>query len=183
MQQPYYIKATLENGVSGGSPIITYKVGVVIHPDPDRESKDACGVGIHLAKTLRAARKYVPVAKEFYFAIPGVILGEDEHKVRCASCKIIKRLTPSDLAQLENDEMTDEEKLKKEIELRERYGQVYETGGLPGKVWFETHLNDYTDEDIANQGIEIFVDNKRRCGFKPVLSRSKTRAVLRAVMA
>jgi len=180
----YYIKATMENGESANSgPTIHYKHGIVVHPNPDRTTNDSCGVGIHLAKSLRNARRYVPDAREFYLAHPGVILGEDETKVRCASCEIIKLLSPTEIAEIERQEETEQERMKREQKMRSCLGQIYVNGGLPGKEWLSQHGNDITQEDIDNQTLEIFRDDKRVCGIKARLNGSKTRKVLKVVTA
>jgi len=111
---PNYYKATLDNGESSSHPAIFYRAGKVVHPNPDRESKSSCGVGIHLAKSIKAAQKYVPKATEIYLAKPCTILGEDSEKVRCDSCRIIKRLSGSDVERLAKEELTAEERRRKE---------------------------------------------------------------------
>jgi hypothetical protein len=185
--EPYYIKATLEKGKSAtegrGMPSIKYKLGIVIHPDPDKVTSSSCGSGIHLAKSLKMAKYYCPNAKEFYLAHPGVILGEDSNKVRCASCEILKRLSETEIREYEKLEESQQEKMKREERLRQRLGSVYENGGLPGKDWLAQHGNDISQEDIDNQILEIFRDNKRVCGIKARLKRTETRKVLKVVTA
>jgi len=81
-RRKYYYKGTLAGGVSGYSPNFVYKLGWNTEPSADFESKEPCGVGIHLAKTIFDADWYVKGAKEFYFAYPDKILGEDDTKIR-----------------------------------------------------------------------------------------------------
>lgn len=93
--QKYYIKATLDGGTSGYDPRFKYKVGFNKHPKPDFESKESCGVGIHLAKNVSIARNYVNKASELYLAtIAGKILGKDRSKVRVDSCNILGQIPP-----------------------------------------------------------------------------------------
>jgi hypothetical protein len=191
----YLIKATMKDGRSYNTPTITYKIGIVSHPNPDRKSADSCGVGIHLAKTLRSAKHFVPKAEEFYFAEPGVILGEDSEKVRCASCRIVRRLTPADIKRLEKIELTKEElirqeeqargeKLQKEAEARRQLGDlVFNTGGLPGKDWLINHSGDVTMEDINSQTLEIFRGDKKVMSIKPVAKRKDARYAIRTALA
>jgi hypothetical protein len=185
MAQKYY-KATLENGVSQNTPTITYKVGKVVHPNPDRESKESCGRGIHLAKFIRAAREFVPKAREFYIAKPGAILGEDDKKVRCDSCRIIRRLSDDEVKYLSEQELTTEEKHRKELEveaeMRKLYGTVYNTGGLPGKNWFQKHCTDITMEDINNQTLEIHRDGKKVMALKPTMKRADVRFAIKTAL-
>lgn len=191
----YLIKATMKDGRSYNTPTITYKKGIVAHPNPDRKSKDSCGVGIHLAKTLRVANLFVPRAEEFYFAEPGVILGEDSEKVRCASCRIIRRLTPSDIKRLERKERTREEllrleeqarkdKLQKEAETRRQLGNlVFDTGGLPGKDWLINHSGNITLQDINEQTLEIYRDDKKVMGIKPTMKRKDAKYAIKTALA
>jgi len=190
-----YIKATLKNGTSYNTPTITYEPGIIVHPNPDRKSKNSCGVGIHLAKSLRSSKHFVPKAEEFYFAEPGVILGEDSEKVRCASCRIVRRLTPADIKRLEKRELTKEEllrqeeqarkeKLEKEAEIRKQLGDlVFTTGGLPGRDWLTDHSGDITMEDINNQTLEIYRNDKKVMSIKPMVKKKHARYAIRTALA
>ena len=63
------------------------------HPNPNRESKDACGVGFHVGKTLYGAGKYCKPEAIFEIHYLKVrVLGEDEHKVRVSKLKVVKEL-------------------------------------------------------------------------------------------
>jgi hypothetical protein len=171
----YYYKATLKNGVSVREPKIIYRIGLIVHTNPDRSSKEACGVGIHLAKTLCAARKYVPRAEEFYLAEAGVILGEDEDKIRCASCKIIKQLTNRQLRHIEFEEKTEEEKSK----MRERMRKGF-TEPLCGNDWFNKHWNDITQEEIEEQRL-IVKTERGEISLSPIVSKRDIRQVLATI--
>jgi len=129
MTQEIYYKATRANGVSGRDPLFIYHIGINIHPNPDRKNTAACGIGIHLAKTIDIAKKYVPGWKEIYEAKAGVILGEDKEKVRCASCQLTRLISSPKI------------KFPKRPCLCEE--------------WFNKHYLDITSEDIAKQTLEI----------------------------
>ncbi len=91
-----YYKATRVSGFSFYDPKFQYHIGQNVHPAPDKTTKEVCGEGIHLAKTLEALKKLQPNYQEIYEASPGVILAEDDDKLRCASCLIIKKLEPKE---------------------------------------------------------------------------------------
>lgn len=146
--QKYYYKATLDNGVSRSDSTFIYKLGLNTHPKPDKLSKESCGVGIHLAKTISIAKRYVPEATEFYLAKAGVILGEDENKIRCSSCILVRKLSQKAVNRaLDIEALQDEQKKK--------LGSLLNTGGLCGKDWLLKHMCDVTEEDINNLKIEV----------------------------
>ncbi len=165
MNQRYYFKATKEGGISGADANFVYTLGQNIHPDPDRKSKSACGTGIHLAKTLVVAKKYVPKATEYYLAEAGVILGEDDDKVRCASCVLVRQLTKVQVKRILKRAQTvieeERRKVKQEIERCNRLGRFANTGGLCGLPWLESHFFDHTQEEIDNLSIVIFKDDRK----------------------
>lgn len=140
----YYIKATKVDGVSGRDPSYRYTLGQNVHPAPDRKSHEACGEGIHLAKTLEMAKRYVPLAKEFYVAEAGVILGEDEDKVRCASCNLLAVFSVERF----------EEGKRMFVYLRDK-------SVLCGREWLEGHMFDISREDIEGQKMEVRSNGNR----------------------
>jgi len=102
MSEEIYYKGTMKDGVSCSSlaPKIVYKLGTIVHPNPDRKSSKVCGAGIHLAKSFKAMRDNTQYAVEVYEARPGVILAEDDEKVRCASCFIVRKLSDEEIHKL-----------------------------------------------------------------------------------
>jgi hypothetical protein len=169
----YYYKATRSDGSSyyGGEPVIIYKEGMIIHPAPDRKSDASCGAGIHLAKTLGFAKRYCITGGRIFLAKAGVILGEDSEKVRCASCFVVRELSADDIKRAEN-----------EAELQKKLGAVWATGGLCGKDWLIQHLNDVTQEDIDNQGLEL-ITNNHKVVLKAGMKKGNIKTALTAVMA
>ncbi len=89
----YYFKATLDNMVSGYDPNFVHKMGHNKHPNPDRESKDVCGKGVHLARSIHDALSYVRGATEIYFATSTDIIGGDDSKVRVGEYDILFRIS------------------------------------------------------------------------------------------
>jgi len=95
VRQKYFIKATLNGGMSGYDPNFKYHLGENIHPNPDRKNTNACGLGIHLARDITFSKTYVPSATEFYLAVPsGDILGSDEDKIRVDKCNLLCQIPP-----------------------------------------------------------------------------------------
>ena len=90
-RQKYYIKATLDDGVSGYDNKFKYHLGENVHLKPDMKSNSSCGRGIHLARNILSARGYVK-ATEFYLATAGKILGEDNTKIRTDKCNLLCRI-------------------------------------------------------------------------------------------
>ena len=87
----YYIKATLKGGKSAADyePVIHYKAGWNEHPDPDRDSKEECGRGIHLAIDIETSKRYV-CGQQYYLATEwGNVLGEGIDKIRVDKCYLI----------------------------------------------------------------------------------------------
>lgn len=140
--QKFYIKATRDGGQSGRDASFVYHLGINVHPNPDRKSKFACGEGIHLAKTVALAKFYVPTATEFYVAEAGVILGEDNEKARCASCKLIAKIPKESLSALDG--------------LLKLDGNT-----LCGRDWLEKNMFRVTWEDIKGQRLVVTKDKKR----------------------
>jgi len=134
-QQEIYYKATRANGVSGRDSSFVYHLGLNVHPNPDKKSKATCGEGIHLAKTIIAAKKYVPNWKEIYEAKAGVILGEDDDKIRVTHCFLLRRISPVDITYPKRPSLCDD--------------------------WVNKHARDITPEMIASQTLEISNNGKR----------------------
>lgn len=175
----YYYKATLANGVSGYDQNFSYKLGINTHPNPDRKGKSACGEGTHLAKTIKAAKKYVPKAKEFYLAEAGVILGEDEDKIRCASCNIIKKLTQKEVGGIEDEQRTEEERTAIRRKLLRDFSTIQP---LCGENWLFEHYSDVTQEEIDAQRL-IISTARGKVSLSPVLSKKDIRQALSTVKA
>lgn len=188
----YYIKATLDNGWSeSGNPKIQYKIGLNVCSDADKDNTSACGKGIHLAKSLEAARSYVHQATEFYLAKSGIILGEDDSKVRCTHRFIIKKLTAQHIKLLTKYEDVVNANLQREKE-KERERQEHDNklsafiGGLSpnnllvSKEWLEQHALDVTQAMIDAQGLELFTDNKRACLIKAKLDKKSAKEVIKS---
>lgn len=131
MKQEIYYKATKSHGVSGQDPNFIYHIGVNKHPNPDRKSKDACGIGIHLAKTIEAAKRYVRDWSEIYEAKAGKILGENSNKVRCTSCELIRIIE------------------------RKRKDVVFPNKPCLCEEWINEHWNDISQLEIDNQTLSI----------------------------
>jgi len=91
MNQKYFIKATLNGGVSGYDESFIYHEGENVHPNPDYVSKEACGRGVHLARTIEWARDYVVNPREFYLAtVTGKIIASDKTKIRVDKCHLTR---------------------------------------------------------------------------------------------
>lgn len=161
-----FIKATLDNGVSGYDHSFTYKLGKNDHPAPDRESKSSCGVGIHLAKTIKVAKQYVTRATEFYLATPIEILGEDRDKVRCAGCELVRKLSKEEVRQWD--------KQPKPLGFR-----------LPFRPslcdeWLDKHLMDISVEDISKQTITVFKEDRKRAIIPAMTKRKRIKELIKA---
>lgn len=185
-----YFKTTRRGGKSETAPHIIYRVGMVVHPDPDRESKSACGKGIHLWKTLKEAERFFVsgAEKEIYLASPGVILGEDSTKIRCASCDIIKKLRKSDKKQYMSEEEKAEEiafresaKQQKLLEFRRSLG-INGVDPLCGVKWVERNIGVVTQEDIDKCRLEVSVAGKRVLAINPAvkLKKGEFRAIIKS---
>jgi len=172
MRKIYY-KATREDMVSCYDPLFVYQKGMNIHPNPDRTHGQSCGVGIHLAKTIDAAFELSSGATELYRAKAGVILGEDEKKVRCASCVILTRI--HGIAKARNRQR---EKIEQEI----RLGNIYITGGLPGKHWLNRNISSVSQSDIDNCRLEVITD-KRKFSLGLNMKKKDRKFILREALA
>ena len=135
-----YFKATKANGVSGHDPSLVYKLGLNVHPCPDKISNAACGVGIHLAKTVELAKRFVKGWKEIYEAKAGVIIGEDSEKVRVTHCFLTRLIDVADI-------------------------QFPNHPCLCGDEWLTLHAFDVTTDQILQQGIEIKSPNCKNMRF------------------
>ncbi len=164
----HYIKATLKGGQSSFNPPFIYKLGINVHPKPDRKSESACGEGLHLAKSFKAAKEYCKQAKEFYLAQAGVILGEDNDKVRCASVNIIRRLSDSEIYALDNKDIPVEWHIP--------------DPPLCGWEWLKSNWHNITPSDINNQTLEISVPH-HTMKLKAVLNRKDIKSYLSAITA
>jgi len=143
MVEEIYYKATRANGVSGRDRTFVYHFGLNVHPSPDKKNKNACGEGIHLAKSIEAAKKYVPNWKEIYEAKAGVILGEDVDKIRVTHCFLTRLVSSPDIRFPKRPSLCDN--------------------------WLDKHALDITMEQILAQTLEIEAPNHKThitLGFK-----------------
>lgn len=162
MTQEYYFKATRNNGESGYDSGFRYKLGMNIHPKPDKKSRAACGIGIHLAKTIEVALRFVSRASEIYLAKPGVILGEDDEKLRCGSCFLIKKLDKEEV-----------EHYEKQSELR------LPTNPICGQDWLNQHQFDISWQDFYNQTIVISSNNHTLPPISSSMKRKDLKVIIR----
>ncbi len=63
--------------------------GWTVHPNPDTESTDACGVGLHLCKRIIDIPHYIPSLSCIYLARYRGKLGESIDKIRVKSVALI----------------------------------------------------------------------------------------------
>ena len=139
MQEVYY-KGTRKDGVSFYDRNFIFHLGLNVHPNSDKDSTVLCGEGIHLAKSLEALKDLCPRPVEIYEARPGVILAEDNIKVRVAYCfldRLISRTGfPSALAVAK---------------------------GIPicGQEWLNKHSSDITQADIDALRLEVISDKHK----------------------
>lgn len=137
MTQEIYYKATKANGTSGYDKDFTYRLGLNVHPRPNKKDTSACGVGIHLAKTIKIAKGYVSGWKEIYEARAGIILGEDEKKIRTTHCFLTRCIATSDITYPKKPSLCDE--------------------------WVNEHAYDITMAQIKAQTLEVVSPNHRTC--------------------
>ncbi len=90
--ETYYFKATKDGMVSGYDPDFVHTMGLNKHPNPDRESKDPCGRGVHLAKTFYDALRYVKAAAEVYLVTSTDIIAGDAEKIRVGEYNVLWRI-------------------------------------------------------------------------------------------
>lgn len=99
-----FFKAVCADGSApnDASFVYTLRPGALsVHEKPNRTSKEACGRGIHVAKTVEAACVFA-VRKDLQIWVvePGEILGEDDHKARTDRIRFMRLLTEDELASL-----------------------------------------------------------------------------------
>lgn len=144
--QEYYYKATLDNKTSSYDQKFVYREGLNVHPNPSKYSHLVCGEGLHLAKTIKLARRIVRGAKEFYLARAGVILAEDDEKIRCAYIWLDKQLTPAEIAKIEKEEA---------MGIKQGAILTASTPPLCGRDWLDKHGLDITEADITKLRLEV----------------------------
>lgn len=185
-----YFKVTREGGVSIYDENFVYRIGIVVHPNPDRKSGAACGEGLHLFKSfIKAENTYVPGGvREIYVVHAGVILGEDYEKVRCASCDVLKLLNEQELeAYRKEDEKErkrikrEEDRLRKLAEYRTKIGVGQGVEPLCGRQWIEDNIGKVTQEDIDNCTLEVSVSGKRvlHINSKVKVSKREVRQIMK----
>ena len=162
--QVFYIKATLDGGVSAATfkPVIHYKLGMNKHPKPDT-SATLCSAGIHLAKTVKAAKKLCNGATEFYLATPGKIYAEDGEKLRTNRCNILMKLDNKMLFLLGGIEFPGD--------------WVVPDNPICGQEWLSEHWMDITQDDIDNQTLSVSCD-RHTFTIKNKLNKKGIRKVL-----
>lgn len=153
--QEYYYKATLANKMSHYDRLFSYREGLNIHPDPNKHNHPVCSEGFHLAKTLKAARNYVPGATEFYLARAGVILAEDDDKIRCSYIWLGRLLSREEVREIDRVEMS----------VKEREQRMRAVGSpsalLCGQDWLDKHAFDITQVDINALRLEVKTDRHK----------------------
>ncbi len=172
----YYLKATRLGGVSFHDANFVYHLGLNVHPNPDKSSV-VCGVGIHLAKSLRAAFYYVPKAEEVYLAKPGPILGEGDDKVRVAYCFIIKKLTRKQVDILRTYEGVNLDD-RQYNEIKKEWGDLFSTGGIAGKQWLERYLLNFPFSEAKTQGLELIKGDRVVSRMTTNLTKKEIREVI-----
>ena len=146
-----YYKATMSDGVSCYDRNFKYNIGLNIHPKPNKSSSLPCGGGLHLAKTLRVAKKLTSGASEFYLARAGVILAEDDEKIRCSYVWLDKLLTKKEMNLIEQEELTNHEKEERRKAMLVGLPKV----PLCGQDWIDDHWFDITSDDINALRLEV----------------------------
>jgi len=163
---PYY-KATLAGGESQradkNDSKFVYRLGLNVHPNPDKTSDLPCGEGIHLAKSIETAFIYSPDATEVYEAKPGVILGEDCDKVRVAYCFITRKVPEKEISEAKRKRKEAKEKQLIEEKKRQEFITLYgcEPPSLPGEDWLKKHVHDITWEDYNKQTLTVVSGNSK----------------------
>lgn len=147
-----YYKATLKGGVSHYDNRFVYRVGLNIEPNADDSHWADCGWGLHLAKTIQAARSLSGHRdEEIYLAKPGVILGEGRDKVRCRYVWIVRKLTKKEITKYDFQE--EEERIERER--REALLRGLPPEPICGWDWINKHSKDFTQDDFNKLKIEI----------------------------
>lgn len=174
MTQKYY-KCTGKGGRTQNN--FVYHIGYNEEPKANVKTKDSCGIGLHLAKTLTFAERFISEdEKEYYTARPGVILGEDINKVRCKGVWIDKKLTPKHVEKIKQAELRIVEKIKQaESRIKEKQRLKAEkerlrialdkqlddiirsvnNNPLCGVDWLKKHALAYTQADIDALSISV----------------------------
>lgn len=165
--QIFYIKGTLKGGdsVAKYEPKIHYKLGMNIHPSPDK-TDTLCSAGIHLAKSLKSAKRLCPEATEFYLAKSGVIYAEDSEKIRTGSAEIVMKLDTDMIYALGGIE------LPKDWHIPDN--------PLCGQDWFQKHWHKVSQQDIDNQRLTVKTDRQEVC-LSPKLKKKDIREILGAI--
>lgn len=88
----YAYKGLCKGMRSGYDPNFVYQKRVNKHPEPDRESKDACGVGLHLCKRIIDIPNFIPNLNEIWLTEynPEDVIAEDETKIRLSKINLVK---------------------------------------------------------------------------------------------
>lgn len=154
MKEVYY-KGTRKGGVSFYDRNFVFHLGLNVHPNPDKNSATLCGEGIHLAKSLVTLKDLCPRPVEIYEARAGVILAEDNIKVRVAYCFLDKLISTDGFPTV-----------------------LSVAKGIPicGQDWLNRHASDISQADIDNLKLEVISDKHK---FKVGLSmKAKDRKYL-----
>lgn len=178
-----YYKVTDCGMVSQHDKNYIYKFGLNEERNAEN-SKEVCGIGLHLAKTIVFAKSMARYGSEIYLARPGVIIAEDASKARCKYVWIDKLLSPIEVAKLEKEEKEVEEKRQLEIikqkeeekynqEIRQRINHISQP--ICGKEWLDAHAFDIKQSDIdalgmvvSSNGREIAIKNSRKLKNKEI---------------
>ena len=89
-------KFTRANGTDHRTGTINYRDNIgreMVHPCPDTRSKDACGEGYHLGKTLKGAGQHCAPGAVFRCSYSRKdVLGEDDDKVRVSKLTVLEEV-------------------------------------------------------------------------------------------
>jgi hypothetical protein len=129
-----YYKGTRKGGVSFHDSAFVYHLGLNEQLNPDKSSA-ICSQGIHLAKDMQSLKRLCPDAEEIYEARAGVILSEDEEKIRVAYCFLIKQI--------------------------DKPPDFLGSGPIPicGFDWLNKHEKEFTQADYEALGMTVKTDN------------------------
>jgi hypothetical protein len=174
-----YYKGTLASGVAKHDGRFVYNLGMNTHPNPDRKSTNACGCGLHLWKTLEKA--IFEGYPEIYEARAGVILGEDEQKVRCANVFLIRRITDDEITAINKETENKRIEAIKQKEAADYYRKL----DLPYNCfvdhdWIKKSLATFSQSDYEKLGIEITTP-KRKVTITTKLPAKDRRQILEAI--
>jgi hypothetical protein len=171
MTNDIYYKATMKGGKTQNGYI--YKIGLNTEPESDSESTESCGNGLHLAKKLTFAKHFY--TDEIYEAKAGVILGEDENKIRCSYVWIIRQLSKEEISRIEVSELSVMDRQNKLDKIKDEYGLNRGIEPICGMKWIEEHGLDITQEmydlltmSVKSEHHEVTLKNNHKLSKKDI---------------